>query len=124
MVAEVGESAPAKIGFGDRSRDRLRSREQSSGGFRAAGLGLASCVRFPGIPLWLGDRQAEEAACFVERFAETVVPLGGRDDIEQVAMLARCSIGPFADATVAIRESASLTYRLHPGVLRTSPTSQ
>ena len=90
-----------------------------------------------GEPVWRGQivkaladglgfaaRQAEEAAGLIGDIVEVDQAAAFADDVEQIAMLAGCGVGPFAGRALADLGPMRRTNIERPGVLRTSPTSQ
>ena len=69
-------------------------------------------------------RQAQEAARLVGDVMEIEKPAAFADHVEQVAVLARGGVGPFAGGAAPDSGPLSRTNMERPGVLRASPTSQ
>ena len=81
-----------KIRFGDRAPERLGHGEQATGGLGRSGRGRRLRLMLRCVP-----RHGEEAPRLLEHIVQGRQALIGGDQIEKIAMLARRSVGPFAD---------------------------
>jgi hypothetical protein len=103
---KASDAAMSQISFGERAGDRSRLAEQPSCGTRS----IRRAHLYGG--LWELSGTTKEAPGFGKGLLEARQLAGATNEIEQIAMLAGCSITPFARATAGEMHIEALSRRV------------
>src|SRR5262249_34431355 len=102
-VVQSRDAAIAQVRFRDRAGNRLCHREQPSRGFRRSHRSWwlsPMAIRWRFRP-W----QAEEGSRLIEYVAQALQPPVQGDEVEEIAVLSRGGVGPFAGGALSAGRS-------------------